>query len=71
MNPSDKQNNDEMSHMGIYLLTIALETAVDHLPKYASLMALVKDELCFNLFRVSTIYFALCDCRMEPRLPPS
>ena len=53
MNPTDRQNNDEMSHMGIYLLTIALETAVDHLPKYASLMALVKDELCFNLFRVS------------------
>lgn len=52
MNPTDKQNNEDMSHMGIYLLTVALETAVDHLPKYASLMSLVKNELCFNLFRV-------------------
>ena len=52
MNPNDKQNSEEMSHMGIYLLTVALETAADHLPKYASLMSLVKNELCFNLFRV-------------------
>ncbi|KAF6039541.1 GBF1 [Bugula neritina] len=27
MNPTDRQNSDEMSYMGIYLLTIALETA--------------------------------------------
>lgn len=52
MNPNDKQNSEDMSHMGIYLLTVALETAADHLPKYASLMSLVKNELCFNLFRV-------------------
>lgn len=54
MNPQDKQNSEEMSHMGIYLLTVALETAADHLPKYASLMSLVKNELSFNLFRVCT-----------------
>lgn len=53
MNPADAQNNDEMSHMGVYLLTVALEIAVDHIPKYSSLLALVKNELCFNLFRVS------------------
>lgn len=64
MNPYDKQNNDEMSHMGIYLLTIALETAVDHLPKYASLMALVKDELCFNLLRVCGICIGTGTCQL-------
>lgn len=52
MNPTDRQNSDEMSHMGISLLTVALETSADHLPRYASLMSLVKNELCFNLFRV-------------------
>ena len=57
MNPNDKQNSEEMSHMGIYLLTVALETAADHLPKYASLMSLVKNELCFNLFRVGLCFF--------------
>jgi brefeldin A-resistance guanine nucleotide exchange factor 1 len=42
-----------MIHMGLTLLTVALEIGADSIGKYNSLLGLVKDELCRNLFSVS------------------
>jgi brefeldin A-resistance guanine nucleotide exchange factor 1 len=52
-NPLDKQNTETMIHMGLTLLTVALEIGADSIGKYNSLLSLVKDELCRNLFSVS------------------
>lgn len=49
-NPLDKQNTDAMIHLGLTLLTVAYEVGADSIGKYSSLLALVKDELCRNLF---------------------
>ncbi|GJQ80967.1 putative regulation of ARF protein signal transduction [Trypoxylus dichotomus] len=49
-NPMDKQNTDVMIHLGLSLLTVALEVGADSIGKYSSLLALVKDDLCRNLF---------------------
>lgn len=46
-----------MMHMGLSLLTVALEIGADNIGKYDTLMSLVKDELCRNLFSVSVGYF--------------
>lgn len=52
-NPLDKQNNEIMIHLGLTLLTVALEVGADSIGKYNSLLPLCKDELCRNLFSVS------------------
>lgn len=52
-NPLDKQNTDVMIHLGLSLLTVAFEVGADSIGKYSSLLALVKDDLCRNLFSVS------------------
>lgn len=52
-NPLDKQNTDRMMHIGLSLLTVALEVGADHIGNYDSLMVLVKDDMCRNLFAVS------------------
>lgn len=52
VNPLDKQNSDVMIHMGLSLLTIALEVGADSIGKYDSLLEMVKDDLCRNLFSV-------------------
>lgn len=52
-NPLDKQNTDRMTHIGLSLLTVALEVGADHIGNYESLMVLVKDDMCRNLFAVS------------------
>ncbi|XP_023706010.1 Golgi-specific brefeldin A-resistance guanine nucleotide exchange factor 1 isoform X5 [Cryptotermes secundus] len=49
-NPLDKQNTETMIHTGLSLLTVALEIGADSIGKYNSLLGLVKDELCRNLF---------------------
>lgn len=49
-NPFDKQNTDIMIHMGLSLLTVAFEVGADNIGKYETLMELVKDDLCRNLF---------------------
>lgn len=49
-NPHDRHNTDTMMHMGLQLLTVALESA--HIANYQSLLVLVKDELCRHLFQV-------------------
>uniref|UniRef100_A0A8C8DCB5 Golgi-specific brefeldin A-resistance guanine nucleotide exchange factor 1 n=1 Tax=Oncorhynchus tshawytscha TaxID=74940 RepID=A0A8C8DCB5_ONCTS len=48
-NPHDRHNTDAMMHMGLQLLTVALEAA--HIAPYQSLLGLVKDELCRHLFQ--------------------
>lgn len=49
-NPHDRHNTDAMMHMGLQLLTVALESA--HIANYQSLLGLVKDELCRHLLQV-------------------
>ncbi|GLH14697.1 Golgi-specific brefeldin A-resistance guanine nucleotide exchange factor 1 [Gryllus bimaculatus] len=49
-NPLDKQNNETMVHLGLTLLTVALEVGADSIGKFNSLLGLVKDDLCRNLF---------------------
>lgn len=51
-NPMDKQNTDGMIHLGLTLLTVAFEVGADSIGKYSSLLMLVKDELCRNMFSV-------------------
>lgn len=48
-NPHDKQNTEIMTHHGLNFLQIALETSVDALANFPSLLALMKDELPKNL----------------------
>lgn len=54
--PLDKQNTDAMIHMGLSLLTIALEVGADSIGKYETLIEMVKDDLCRNVFAVSKRY---------------
>ncbi|KAL4239944.1 G-box binding factor [Mactra antiquata] len=49
-NPLDRHNTDVMIHMGLSLLTVALESGADHIGQYASLVYLVKDDMCRYLF---------------------
>ncbi|KAI0212076.1 Golgi-specific brefeldin A-resistance guanine nucleotide exchange factor 1 [Lamellibrachia satsuma] len=49
-NPLDRQNTDVMVHMGLSLLTVALEAGADHISKFNSLLYLIKDDMCKNLF---------------------
>ncbi|XP_019949096.2 Golgi-specific brefeldin A-resistance guanine nucleotide exchange factor 1 isoform X6 [Paralichthys olivaceus] len=49
-NPHDRHNTDAMMHMGLQLLTVALESA--DIANYQSLLGLVKDELCRHLFQL-------------------
>lgn len=53
-NPLDKQNTDIMIHLGLTLLTVAFEVGADSIGKYSTLLVLVKDELCRNLFSLLT-----------------
>ncbi|XP_067092095.1 Golgi-specific brefeldin A-resistance guanine nucleotide exchange factor 1 isoform X3 [Osmerus mordax] len=52
-NPHDRHNTDAMMHMGLQLLTVALEAA--HIAPYQSLLVLVKDELCRHLFQLLSV----------------
>ena len=56
INPYDQHNTDVMIHMGLSLLTIALESGADHIARFQSLLALVKDEMAKNLVFVSTVH---------------
>ena len=42
INPNDRHNSDVMTHMGVALVTVALESGVDHIPAFPSLLSLVK-----------------------------
>ncbi|XP_071337602.1 Golgi-specific brefeldin A-resistance guanine nucleotide exchange factor 1 isoform X2 [Trachinotus anak] len=52
-NPHDRHNTDAMMHMGLQLLTTALESA--HIANYQSLLGLVKDELCRHLLQLLSV----------------
>ncbi|XP_041865617.1 Golgi-specific brefeldin A-resistance guanine nucleotide exchange factor 1 isoform X2 [Melanotaenia boesemani] len=52
-NPHDRHNTDAMMHMGLQLLTVALEAA--HISNYQSLLVLVKEELCRHLFQLLSV----------------
>lgn len=58
-NPLDRHNTDVMVHMGLSLLTVALESGADHIAAYSSLLSLVKDDLCKDLFFVSKANYML------------
>ncbi len=56
-NPHDRHNTDAMMHMGLQLLTVALESG--HIANYQSLLGLVKDELSRHLFQVKEMKLML------------
>eukprot|EP00795_Rhopilema_esculentum_P008272 gene8272-14228_t len=50
INPHDRHNSNTMIHIGLSLLTVALESGASHIGQFTSLMNQVKDETCRNLF---------------------
>ena len=48
----NSRNSELMVSMGLHLLTIALESGIDHLASYQSMLAYVKDDLCKNLYNL-------------------
>lgn len=46
------RNSELMVSMGLNLLTIALESGIDHLASYQSMLSYVKDDLCKNLYNL-------------------
>ncbi|XP_024152753.1 Golgi-specific brefeldin A-resistance guanine nucleotide exchange factor 1 isoform X1 [Oryzias melastigma] len=52
-NPHDRHNTDAMMHMGLQLLTVALESA--NIANYQSLLILVKEELSRHLFQLLSV----------------
>lgn len=50
INPHDRHNSEAMIHMGLSLLTVALESGSHHIGTFPSLMYYVKDDMCKNLF---------------------
>lgn len=53
-NSVDGHNTDVMIQMGLSLLTVALESGADHIALFKSLLTLVRDDMCRNLFFVSS-----------------
>ncbi|CAH2321847.1 Golgi-specific brefeldin A-resistance guanine nucleotide exchange factor 1 isoform X1 [Pelobates cultripes] len=74
-NPHDRHNSEVMIHMGLQLITVALESAP--ISNYVSLLGLVKDELCRHLFQLLSVerlnlyasslraFFLLCESMRE------
>uniref|UniRef100_A0A674KCA6 Golgi-specific brefeldin A-resistance guanine nucleotide exchange factor 1 n=1 Tax=Terrapene triunguis TaxID=2587831 RepID=A0A674KCA6_9SAUR len=52
-NPHDRHNSEVMIHMGLQLLTVALESAP--VANCQSLLGLLKDELCRHLFQLLSV----------------
>lgn len=50
INPMERQNSEAMIHVGLRLLTIAVETAADVIAAVPSLLILIQDETCRSLF---------------------
>ena len=48
----NSKNSDNMISMGLNLITIGLESGIDHISSYQSLLAYVKDDLCKNLYNL-------------------
>lgn len=49
------KNSDLMISMGLNLITIGLESGIDHIASYQSLLAYVKDDLCRNLYNLLSV----------------
>ncbi|KAF4019198.1 hypothetical protein G4228_010915 [Cervus hanglu yarkandensis] len=49
-NPHDRHNSEVMIHMGLHLLTVALESAP--IAQCQTLLGLIKDEMCRHLFQM-------------------
>nr|KAF6456154.1 golgi brefeldin A resistant guanine nucleotide exchange factor 1 [Rousettus aegyptiacus] len=52
-NPHDRHNSEVMIHMGLHLLTVALESAP--IAQCQSLLGLIKDEMCRHLFQLLSV----------------
>ncbi|TKR64527.1 hypothetical protein L596_025041 [Steinernema carpocapsae] len=52
INPLERANTEEMTLMGLNLLTVAMEAGADFLHGYALLLPLVKNELCRALIQL-------------------
>lgn len=52
-NPHDRHNSEVMIHMGLHLLTVALESAP--IAHCQTLLGLVKDEMCRHLFQLLNV----------------
>lgn len=50
--PYENQNTDVMIQISLSLLTVALEVGARSIPKYQSLLIIIKDALCRNLLSV-------------------
>ncbi|XP_065652483.1 Golgi-specific brefeldin A-resistance guanine nucleotide exchange factor 1 isoform X4 [Hydra vulgaris] len=50
INPNDRHNTNTMIHIGLSLIIVALESGASHIGHFASLLHIVKDDLCKNLF---------------------
>ena len=48
-----RHNSNTMIHIGLSLMTVALESGANHVGQFSSLMNLVKDDMAKNLFSVS------------------
>ncbi|XP_045437996.1 Golgi-specific brefeldin A-resistance guanine nucleotide exchange factor 1 isoform X12 [Pipistrellus kuhlii] len=52
-NPHDRHNSEVMIHMGLHLLTVALESAP--IAQCQTLLGLIKDDMCRHLFQLLSI----------------
>ncbi|XP_069316634.1 Golgi-specific brefeldin A-resistance guanine nucleotide exchange factor 1 isoform X10 [Eulemur rufifrons] len=52
-NPHDRHNSEVMIHMGLHLLTVALESAP--ISQCQTLLGLIKDEMCRHLFQLLSV----------------
>ncbi|CAF0877301.1 unnamed protein product [Brachionus calyciflorus] len=48
----NSRNSELMVSMGLNLITIGLESGIDHMASYQSLLAYIKDDLCKNLYNL-------------------
>lgn len=53
----NKNNSESMIHIGLTLLTTAMEVGAEAIEQFPSLMAIVKDDLCRYLIGVSDVSF--------------
>ncbi|XP_039279024.1 Golgi-specific brefeldin A-resistance guanine nucleotide exchange factor 1 isoform X3 [Nilaparvata lugens] len=48
--PSNKENTEGIIHLGLTLLNVALQVGADSIGQFASILPIVRDDLCRNLF---------------------
>ncbi|XP_067141452.1 Golgi-specific brefeldin A-resistance guanine nucleotide exchange factor 1 [Centruroides vittatus] len=50
INPIERHNTEANFHIGLSLLTVALEAGANQIDNFNSLLTLIKDDMCRNLF---------------------